>query len=163
MLGHHRPAVKRHLMAFHWWADDEPLLAHLNLLSPHQPQPPPKKKQKNKTNKLVKVGPPLAKLSGSAHVLELCLCCHVCAAYCYSALLRSELVCSKWLWHFLVMLTCFPKWNRICCFMFLRDLLFKNIEEYPNIHRAVNPQPCQIMFMVCAINFMREIVFVQLL
>ena len=67
MLGHHRHAsetpfnaiigtlAKRHLMAFRWRADDGPLIVVLAST---------KKRQKKN---VVKVGPPLTKLSGSAH------------------------------------------------------------------------------------------------
>ena len=48
--------AKRHLMAFRWRTDDGPLIvAFVWILSPHR--------DKN----VVKVGPPLTKLSGSAH------------------------------------------------------------------------------------------------
>ena len=50
--------AKRHLMAFCWWANDDPLIVVLGSPSPHQ---------LNKNN--IKVGPPLTKLSGSANEL----------------------------------------------------------------------------------------------
>ena len=53
--------AKRHLMAFHWWADDGLLIGiHGSSLSLST-----KKTQKHKN--VVKVGPPLTKLSGSAN------------------------------------------------------------------------------------------------
>ena len=55
--------AKRHLMAFRWRADDGPLI-YLDPPSPHQ------LKKQNKKN-VVKVGPPLTKLSGSAHETKL--------------------------------------------------------------------------------------------
>ena len=52
--------VKRHLMAFHWWDDDGPLI-----VVPLSSLPSSTKQTTTKT--FVKVGPPLTKLSGSAH------------------------------------------------------------------------------------------------
>ena len=56
--------VKGHLMAFRWRAHDGPLIVVLGSFLPSST-----KKKKKKTNKKneVKVGPPLTKLSGSAH------------------------------------------------------------------------------------------------
>ena len=48
--------AKRHFMAFCWRADDDPLIVVLGAFLPSS-------KKKN----VVKVGPPLTKLSGSAH------------------------------------------------------------------------------------------------
>ena len=60
MLGIHQHASETPLMAFRWRADDGPLkVGHGSSLPPST----------LKTN-VVKVGPPLTKLSGSAH--ELC-------------------------------------------------------------------------------------------
>ena len=50
------------LMAFHWRVDDGPLIVELGYSFPHQ--------LKNKTKNVVKVGPPLTKLSGSAHACK---------------------------------------------------------------------------------------------
>ena len=52
--------VKRHLMAFRWRAHDGPLIV---VLGSSLPSSTKKKTKKN----VVKVGPPLTKLSGSAH------------------------------------------------------------------------------------------------
>ena len=56
--------VKRHLMAFRWRAHDGPLKV---VLGSSLPSSTKKKKRKNKNKIVVKVGPPLTKLSGSAH------------------------------------------------------------------------------------------------
>ena len=56
--------VKRHLMAFRWRAHDGPLIV---VLGSSLPSSTKKKKRKNKNKNVVKVGPPLTKLSGSAH------------------------------------------------------------------------------------------------
>ena len=52
------PPMKRHLMAFRWRADGGPLIVVFG--SSHQ--------LKTKKKKIVKVGPPLTKLSGSVHM-----------------------------------------------------------------------------------------------
>ena len=66
MLGHHWP-VPVSEMPFKWRFAGGPMMArfkcYLESLSPHQKQKKKKKKKKN----VVRVGPPLAKLSGSAH------------------------------------------------------------------------------------------------
>ena len=56
-----RNAIK---MAFRCWTDDGPLIVVIGSFLPSSTQK--NKKQKQKKN-VVKVGPPLAKLSGSAH------------------------------------------------------------------------------------------------
>ena len=50
-------------MAFRWRADDGPLIVVFGSFLPHQP----KKKKKKKKTYVVKDGPPLTQLSGSAH------------------------------------------------------------------------------------------------
>ena len=55
--------AKRHFMAFRWRADDDPLIVVLGSFLPSSK----KKKKKKKKKNVVKVGPPLTKLSGSAH------------------------------------------------------------------------------------------------
>ena len=51
------------LMSFRWRADDGPLIVYLDPPSPYQLENNNKRKRKN----VLKVGPPLTKLSGSAH------------------------------------------------------------------------------------------------
>ena len=55
--------AKHHLMEFRWRANDDPLIVVLGSSLPSS-----KKKKKKKKKNVVKVGPPLTKLSGSAHV-----------------------------------------------------------------------------------------------
>ena len=57
-LGHHRHASETPKMAFRWRADDDPLIVVLGFSLP------------SSTKKTVKVGPPLTKLSVSAHVFQ---------------------------------------------------------------------------------------------
>ena len=57
------PPAKRHLMVFRWRAEDGPLIVVLGSSLPSST-----KKKKKKKN-IVKVGPPLTKLSGSAHAI----------------------------------------------------------------------------------------------
>ena len=63
------PSSARQRNAFKWRFAGGQMMAslpcYLDLISPHNPPPPPKKKKKKK-KKSVRVGPPLAKLSGSA-------------------------------------------------------------------------------------------------
>ena len=53
-----------HLVAFRWWADDGPLILVLGSSLPTSTKKTTTKKQ----TIVVKVGPPLTNLSGSAHV-----------------------------------------------------------------------------------------------
>ena len=67
MLGHHRPASET---PFKWRFAGGPMMAlfkcYLDPLCPHRK----KKKKKKKKKKLVRVGPPLAKFSGSAPSMD---------------------------------------------------------------------------------------------
>ena len=64
-----------------------------------------KKKKKKREKKVVRVGPFLAKLSGSAHamhtLLYFCFCCHVVNNFLCLFLMAA---CGLLLWHFLVIL-----------------------------------------------------------
>ena len=65
MSSHYRPASET---PFKWRFAGGPMMARLQwYLDPSSPHQPKNQKQKNKTIN-VKVGPPLTKLSGSAHV-----------------------------------------------------------------------------------------------
>ena len=55
-------ATKHHLNGFRWRANDDPLIVVFESSLPHQ------LKTNNSKKKVVKVGPPLTKLPGSAHL-----------------------------------------------------------------------------------------------
>ena len=63
-MGHNRVASE---MPFQWSFAGRPIIARLWLFFEPHPPPPPLKKTKQTKNKLIRVGPPLTKLSGSAH------------------------------------------------------------------------------------------------
>ena len=68
ILGHNRHASET---TFKWSFAGGPMMAHLSLFLDHSP--PPHQTKKNTQKKNFKVGPPLTKLSGSAHELSLFL------------------------------------------------------------------------------------------
>ena len=69
MLGHH---LSTRETLFKWWFAGEPIMArfswHFHALSPHQLK---NTQQKQTKKNPVRVGPPLKKLPGSVHDLEL--------------------------------------------------------------------------------------------
>ena len=66
VLGHHRHARETPKMVLCWRANDDPLIV---VFGSSLPLSTKKKKKKKKRKNVVKVGPPLTKLSGSAHVI----------------------------------------------------------------------------------------------
>ena len=68
MLGHHRPAIERHLngvsLAGRWWPADSGIWILPPLIKLK------KNNNNNKKKNVVEVGPPLTKMSGSAHGMD---------------------------------------------------------------------------------------------